>query len=118
MALSSVNPSSGEVLESFEETAPAALERILARAWQAFLGWRTRTFTERAARMREAARLLRAKKAEYARLMALEMGKPAAQGEAAVETCAWCCEYCPEHAARLPPDDPRQPDAARSYVPF
>src|SRR5947207_3862944 len=32
MALSSINPSSGEVLESFEETAPAALERILARA--------------------------------------------------------------------------------------
>ena len=118
MALSSVNPSSGEVLESFEETAPAALERILARAWQAFLGWRTRTFTERAARMREAARLLRAKKAEYARLMALEMGKPVAQGEAGVEKCAWCCEYYAEHAARFLAEEPRETDAARSYVRF
>src|SRR5213593_2264319 len=118
MALSSVNPSSGEVLESFEETAPAALERILARAWQAFLGWRTRTFTERAARMREAARLLRAKKAEYARLMALEMGKPVAQGEAEVEKCAWCCEYYAEHAARFLAPEPRETDAARSYVRF
>src|SRR5438094_763938 len=118
MALSSVNPSSGEVLESFEETAPAALERILARAWQAFLGWRTRAFTERAARMREAARLLRAKKAEYARIMALEMGKPVAQGEAEVEKCAWGCEYYAEHAARFLAPEPRETDAARSYVRF
>src|SRR5438552_3861021 len=118
MALSSINPSSGEVLESFEETAPAALERILARAWQAFLGWRTRTFTERAARMREAARLLRAKKVEYARVMALEMGKRVAQGEAEVEKCAWCCEYYAEHAARFLAEEPRETDAARSYVRF
>src|SRR5438046_6462304 len=101
MALSSINPSSGEVLESFEETAPAALERILARAWQAFLGWRTRAFTERAARMREAARLLRAQKVESARIMALELGKPVAQGAAEVEKGARCCEYYGAHSARF-----------------
>src|SRR5438552_1106800 len=89
MALASINPSSGEVLESFEEATPAALERVLAHAWQAFLGWRERTFAERAARLREVARVLGAKKVEYARLMALEMGKPVAQGEAEVEKCAW-----------------------------
>src|SRR5438445_795248 len=84
MALSSINPSSGEVLESFEEATPAALERVLAHAWQAFLGWRECTFAERAARLREVARVLGAKKVEYARLMALEMGKPVAQGEGQV----------------------------------
>src|SRR5438094_932184 len=36
MALASINPSSGEVLESFEEATPAALERVLAHAWQVF----------------------------------------------------------------------------------
>jgi len=101
MALASINPSSGEVLESFEEATPAALERVLAHAWQAFLGWRERTFAERAARLREVARVLGAKKVEYARLMALEMGKPVAQGEAEVEKCAWGCEYYAEHAARF-----------------
>src|SRR2546422_179949 len=73
MALSSINPASGEVLESFEEATPAALERVLAHAWQAFLGWRERTFAERAARLREVARVLGAKKVEDARLMALEI---------------------------------------------
>src|SRR2546430_805958 len=118
MALSSINPASGEVLESFEEATPATLERVLAHAWQAFLGWRECTFAERAERLREAARALRAKKAEYARLMALEMGKPVAQGEAEVEKCAWGCEYYAEHAARFLAPEPRETDAARSYVRF
>src|SRR6266705_4463202 len=118
MALSSINPSTGEVLESFEEATPAALERVLAHAWQAFLGWRECTFAERAARLREVARVLGAKKVEYARLMALEMGKPVAQGEAEVEKCAWGCEYYAEHAARFLAPEPRETDAARSYVRF
>src|SRR5213594_1441100 len=118
MALSSINPSSGEVLESFEEATPAALERVLAHAWQAFLGWRERTFAERAARLREVARVLGAKKVEYARLMALEMGKPVAQGEAEVEKCAWGCEYYAGHAARFLAPEPCETDAARSYVRF
>src|SRR6266516_532593 len=118
MALSSINPSTGEVLESFEEATPATLERVLAHAWQAFLGWRECTFAERAERLREAARALRAKKAEYARLMALEMGKPVAQGEAEMEKCAWGCEYYAEHAARFLDPEPRETDAARSYVRF
>src|SRR6266702_4036514 len=118
MALSSINPSTGEVLESFEEATPAALERVLAHAWQAFLGWRECTFAERAERLREAARALGAKKVEYARLMALEMGKPVAQGEAEVEKCAWGCEYYAEHAARFLAPEPRETDAARSYVRF
>src|SRR5881396_1045081 len=118
MALASINPSSGEVLESFEEATPAALERVLAHAWQAFLGWRECTFAERAARLREVARVLGAKKVEYARLMALEMGKPVAQGEAEVEKCAWGCEYYAEHAARFLAPEPRETDAARSYVRF
>src|SRR5437762_6979327 len=118
MALSSINPSSGEVLESFEEATPATLERVLAHAWQAFLGWRESTFAERAARLREVARVLGAKKVEYARLMALEMGKPVTQGEAEVEKCAWGCEYYAEHAARFLAPQPRETDAARSYVRF
>src|SRR5438105_9903928 len=116
MALSSINPSSGEVLESFEEATPTTLERVLAHAWQAFLGWRECPFAERAERLREAAHVLRAKNAEYARLMALEMGKPVTQGEAEVEKCAWGCEYYAEHAARFLAPEPRETDASRSYV--
>jgi succinate-semialdehyde dehydrogenase/glutarate-semialdehyde dehydrogenase len=50
--------------------------------------------------------------------MALEMGKPVAQGEPEIEKCAWCCEYYAKHAARFLSPEPRDTDAARSYVRF
>ena len=114
MSLRSVSPTTGEVLESFEETTASELERILAGAQVAFLDWRRRPLTERGALLREAARLLRAKQGDYARAMALEMGKPIAQGAAEVEKCAWAAEYYAEHAARLLEEQPRETDAARS----
>jgi succinate-semialdehyde dehydrogenase/glutarate-semialdehyde dehydrogenase len=118
MSLTSINPSTGEVLETFEETKPSELERILAAAEEAFRDWRERPWGERAERMREAARLLRAKKADYARAMALEMGKPITQGEAEVEKCASGCEYYAENAERFLRAEPRATDASRSYVRF
>ncbi|HJQ84651.1 MAG TPA: NAD-dependent succinate-semialdehyde dehydrogenase, partial [Candidatus Binatia bacterium] len=117
-ALRSINPATGDVLETFQETSPAEVERVLHGAEAAFRAWRERPFAARADRMREAARLLRAKKTDYARAMALEMGKPVAEGEGEVEKCAWGCEYYAEHAARLLADDPRPTDARRSWVAF
>jgi succinate-semialdehyde dehydrogenase/glutarate-semialdehyde dehydrogenase len=116
--IQSVNPATGELIESFPEAGPAEVERVLEGTWQAFLGWRTRPFAERAARMRKAAELLRAKKADYARAMALEMGKPIAQGEAEIEKCAVTCEYYAEHAERFMTPEERPTDASRSFIRF
>jgi len=68
--------------------------------------------------MREAARVLRAGKAEHARTMALEMGKPIVQGEAEVDKCAWACEYYAEHAEAFLAEQSRETDASKSYVRF
>jgi len=118
MSLDAINPVTGEVLERFEETSAEEVARIVATAHAAFLEWRERPFAARAERMREAARLLRARRADYARVMALEMGKPLAQGEAEVEKCAVACDYYAEHAAPLLEDQPRTTDASRSWVRF
>src|SRR6059036_1175919 len=118
MSLRSVSPTTGEVLERFEETPASELERILAGAHAAFLEWRQRPLGERGTLLREAARFLRAKQGDYARAMALEMGKPIAQGAAEVEKCAWAAEYYAEHAGHLLEEQPRETDAARSYVRF
>ena len=50
--------------------------------------------------------------------MALEMGKPVAQGEAEVDKCAWVCEYYADHAEAFLAEQPRETDASRSYVRF
>src|SRR5439155_1238442 len=52
----SVNPATGEVLETFEETAPDALTEILERADVASRDWRRRPVTERAERLRAGVR--------------------------------------------------------------
>jgi succinate-semialdehyde dehydrogenase/glutarate-semialdehyde dehydrogenase len=118
MTIESINPATGERLETFAETSPPEVERALAEAERAFVGWRRRDFAERARLMRGAARLLRERKTAYGRTMALEMGKPLAQGEAEAEKCAWACEYYAEHAADFLADQPHESDATRSFVRF
>src|SRR5437016_2523637 len=118
MSIRSVNPTTGEVLETFAETTPKETERLLDDVHRAFLDWRRRPIKERARAVGDAARVLRAKKAAYARTMALEMGKPIAQGEAEVEKCAWGCDYYAEHAEEFLAPQPRRTDARRSYVRF
>jgi len=118
MSIRSVNPTTGEVLETFAEVTPKETERILEDVHHAFLDWRRRPIKQRARAIGDAARVLRAKKAAYARTMALEMGKPIAQGEGEVEKCAGGCEYYAEHAEEFLAPQPRRTDARRSYVRF
>ena len=116
MSIQTVNPATGEVVEKFEPTSSAELERIVSGAHAAFGEWRAVPVAERAKPMREAARILRARKHEFARTMTVEMGKPIVQGEAEAEKCAWTCEYYAEHAEAMLREDPRETDALRSYV--
>jgi succinate-semialdehyde dehydrogenase/glutarate-semialdehyde dehydrogenase len=118
MAIQSINPATDEVLETFPETSPEELERTLADGRDAFVTWRGRPFAERAARMREVARLLRERKDALARTMTLEMGKPIVQSEAEIDKCAGTCDYYAEHAERFLAVQPRETDAAKSYVRF
>src|SRR6266436_1455232 len=118
MSIQSVNPATGETLETFEETSPPELERSLAAASAAFHEWRGVAFATRAQKMREAARVLRARAGDYARTMTLEMGKPIVQAEAEIDKCAVACEYYADHTEAMLAPQPRQTDAARSFIRF
>jgi succinate-semialdehyde dehydrogenase/glutarate-semialdehyde dehydrogenase len=113
-----VNPASEAVLETFDEASAEEVERSAGRARDAFRAWSRASFAERAAPMRRVAALLRAEKAEHARRMALEMGKPIAQGEAEAEKCAWACEFFAEHAEAMLAPEAVATDAAKSYARF
>ena len=118
MSIQSVNPATGELLESFTPASPGQLDRLVGKAQAAFVRWRTVPFAERAARMREAARLLRNGMAQHALNMTLEMGKPIVQAEAEIEKCALCCDYYADHAESFLAVEPRATDASKSYVRF
>ena len=118
MRFESVNPATGQVIETFEETSPDALDRILERADAASRGWSRLPVRERADGLRVAARILRERKDAYARTMALEMGKPLAQGVGEAEKCAWACEYYADQGEGFLAVQPRVTDASKSYVRF
>jgi len=118
MNIQSINPATGEVLETFEEMSASEIDRILEANYTTFSEWRNCPFADRAKKMREAARILRVGKEKYARTMALEMGKPIVQGEAEVAKCARACDYYAENAEAFLADQPRETDATRSYIRF
>ena len=118
MSIQSINPTTGSVLETFEETTPAEFERILADVERASRAWRATPIDERARHLREAARVLRARTVEFARTMAFEMGKPVVDGEAEVEKCAATCEFYAEHAAAMLAPQPRDALAGRGTIRF
>jgi succinate-semialdehyde dehydrogenase/glutarate-semialdehyde dehydrogenase len=118
MAIESLNPSTGERVATFPEMSAAEVDTILTAAVRAQREWARTPFAQRAAPMRKVAALLRERAQEYARLMAIEMGKPLKDGAAEVTKCAWVCEHYAENAERYltPRDEPS--DAGRSYVRF
>jgi succinate-semialdehyde dehydrogenase/glutarate-semialdehyde dehydrogenase len=118
MSLRSVNPATDELVREYPESSPEQVRRALASALRAFEDWRRTSFEERATPLRKAADLLEERRDELALLMAIEMGKPLAQGRSEAEKCAWVCRHYAETAAAALAPEPVETDAARSFVAF
>ena len=118
MAIQAINPATGEVVKSYQEMPPATVQEIVGKTQQAFLAWRETTFAHRAALMRKAAEILRNNAAEYARLMAQEMGKPVRDGIAEAQKSASGCDFYAEHAERFLAREPVIMEARKSFVAF
>jgi len=113
-----INPTTGKMLEKYEKTSSDEIVERLAKTHQAFQTWRRTSFSERAPMMKKVSVVLTENKSEYARTMALEMGKPLAAGRAEIEKCAWVCEYYAEHAEKMLKPEIIKTDAQKSYAAF
>ncbi len=91
-----VNPATGETVASFPTAESADIEAALDRSASAFGRWRREPFAVRRRLNERLAEVLAANAGSLARLMALEMGKPLAQGVAEVEKCAWVARHYAE----------------------
>ncbi|HEX9159717.1 MAG TPA: NAD-dependent succinate-semialdehyde dehydrogenase [Rhizomicrobium sp.] len=96
--MDSVNPFTGKIAAHYQEMRADAVGDAIEAAHHAHLGWRDADFAERAQLMKRAAELLRERAEEYARLMAMEMGKPVRDGIGESRKCAVGCEYYAEQA--------------------
>jgi succinate-semialdehyde dehydrogenase / glutarate-semialdehyde dehydrogenase len=118
MTIASIDPATGETTRIYDEMKASEVGRALEAAHAAFLAWRETSFEERAACLRQAARLLRERRRAYAELATREMGKVLAGGLAEVDKCAWVCDFYADHAAAFLAPEPVTSDASRSYVAF
>ncbi len=116
--MKSINPANGELIAEYPEPSPDEVAAILKAAKDAFRAWRRTSFEERSGPVRRAGELLRERRDDLARLMALEMGKPLAQGRAEADKCAWGCEYYAENAEAFLAAEEVSTDATRSLVSF
>jgi succinate-semialdehyde dehydrogenase/glutarate-semialdehyde dehydrogenase len=116
--IASINPATGEMINTFTALDPSQIEEKLARASEVFKTYRRTSFSEREAWMLRAADILEADKNSFARLMTTEMGKPINGAVSEVEKCAWVCRYYAENAKHHLADQIVETNATHSYVHF
>jgi succinate-semialdehyde dehydrogenase/glutarate-semialdehyde dehydrogenase len=120
MAMTAVNPATGEEIERFETLTSEQVEEKVALAERAFREYRKTSFAERARMMTRAAEILEEEAEELGRAATLEMGKTLVAAKAEAQKCARGCRYYAENAERFLADEPVEiegADARISYKP-
>jgi succinate-semialdehyde dehydrogenase/glutarate-semialdehyde dehydrogenase len=116
MAIATINPATGEVVQTFQPLTAEQIESKLQLAVSAFRAERKTPFAERAKRMMKAAEILERDRERFGRLMTLEMGKPLKAAIAEAVKCATACRYYAEHAEKLLADEVIETGAKKSFV--
>jgi len=116
MPIATINPATGEVIETFQALSAAEIESKLQLAVAAFRAERKTPFAERARRMLKAAEILEQDKERFGRLMTLEMGKPYKAAVAEAAKCATACRYYAENAEKFLADEVVETGAKKSFI--
>ncbi len=111
MAITTTDPRTGEVLQTFDDLTPEQVEDKLARAAAAARSYRTTSLEDRSGWLRAAADVLDRRTDEIATLMTLEMGKTRKASAAEVAKCAAGLRFYAEHGPRFLADEPVDPSS-------
>jgi succinate-semialdehyde dehydrogenase/glutarate-semialdehyde dehydrogenase len=116
VTVTTIDPSTGRPIATYEETTAEELHEMLDRAHSAAEGWRLTPPTERADGLRRLAMALRERQGELASLATTEMGKPLLESRAEIEKCARTFEWYADHAPALLKPETVDTEALRSLV--
>ncbi len=118
MSIQTVNPSNGNVIDTYDEYSPEKVQDIITQNHKAYLAWQDETYQTRREKMLNLANILRKKKEHLSILMANEMGKPIKWGKSELEKCALVCEYYAENAESYLSPYSIQTEMQKSYVTY
>lgn len=115
---STVNPASGDPIETFEFFTATETEAVLTRANRAFQSFRKESVYHRAELLSSLAVQLRKNKRELSKVITTEMGKISAEAEAEIEKCALEADWYAEHGPQMFADTPAATGRAEAYVSY
>jgi succinate-semialdehyde dehydrogenase / glutarate-semialdehyde dehydrogenase len=119
LAIATINPTTGETVQTFTPATSDEIQAALARASQRFDSYGKTSFAERAAWTRATADLLEAEADDVAAIMTLEMGKTLASAKAEALKCAKGFRFYADHAEAMLADEPADAaavGASRAYA--
>lgn len=116
MAFQTINPTTNELVKTFEEISAESLENAVANATYTFEDWKKTSYKVRAELLYRVAGLLREKKFELAKMITLEMGKLIAQAEGEIELSAEIFDYYAKNSEVLLADRILNPDHGDAFI--
>jgi succinate-semialdehyde dehydrogenase / glutarate-semialdehyde dehydrogenase len=116
VAISTVNPATGEEIKTFEELTEGEIDGKIQRAFDTFLEYRKTPLAERSEMLLRVAEILEDEAEHFGSLMTSEMGKTLAAATAEAKKCARGCRYYAENAERFLADEAAELEGARAFV--
>jgi succinate-semialdehyde dehydrogenase len=113
-----INPSTGEQIETFSFYNPSEIEGVLVRAEKSFQSFRKLPVHQRAQLLSHLAETLRKNKTQLAGVITTEMGKILSEAEAEVEKCAGEADWYAEHGPQMLADAPAPTGRVNAYVSY
>ncbi len=120
-SFSTVNPATGQQVETFSYFNSAEIEARLSQAELSYRSYRKLSVHQRAQSLSDLAKTLRKNKEHLAKTITSEMGKILPEAEAEVEKCAREADWYAEHGPQMLADTPAptgRVDAYVSYLPL
>ena len=114
--IQTINPATEAVIQSYPVLSKEVAYAHVADAEAAYQTWKKTDWKTRRACILNLATCLRAKKEEYARLMACEMGKPITAGLSELDKCIWVCEHYAEHTPQYLAEEQVQTEMKETKV--
>ncbi|GAA3924119.1 aldehyde dehydrogenase family protein [Chitinophaga oryziterrae] len=116
MAIQTVNPFNNQVVKTFEEMTPQAVDAAITLAEKTFGSWKHTSYEERAAILHCVADLMRKKSTQLAQLITLEMGKLFAQSKGEISLSADIIDYYATNGAAFLADKKLEPEYGEAYI--
>jgi succinate-semialdehyde dehydrogenase len=113
-----VNPATGEPIETFAFFTSRETEAVLARAQRTFQSFRKSSVHQRAQLLSDLAATLRKNKDQLAKVITTEMGKIPAEATAEIAKCAMEADWYAEHGPQMFADAPAATGRSEAYVSY